>query len=293
MQLIVKDYETPSSIEFNFEELKQELMEKVAHYETLVYTDDQIKEAKADRANLNKLKKALNDERLRREREYMEPFNEFKGKVNEIISIIDKPCALIDAQVKAYEEKCREDKRAEIQAYFDDLESVPDWLRGHLEMIFDEKWLNAGPSMKAIREEIDERLTTIWADLETLESLPEFSFEAVEVYKANLDINRAIQEGRRLADLQKRKQEQERLEAERKAQEEEAKKVAPTACQPAEPVEVWEHEPKFVEDKGGAIWIGFKAYLTTEQALMLRDFFQSNGIEYQPMAVNEWEGRAC
>ena len=279
MQLIVKDYEMPSSIEFNFEELKQELMEKVAHYETLVYTDDQIKEAKADRANLNKLKKALNDERLRREREYMEPFNEFKGKVNEIISIIDKPCALIDAQVKAYEEKCREDKRAEIQSYFDDLESVPDWLK--LEMIFDEKWLNAGPSMKAIREEIDERLTTIAADLDTLESLPEFSFEAVEVYKTTLDINRAIQEGRRLADLQKRKQE------------EEAKKVAPTACQPAEPVEVWEQEPKPVEDKGGAIWIGFKAYLTTEQALMLRDFFQSNGIEYQPMAVNEWEGRAC
>ena len=51
--------------------MKQELTEKVSMYETLVYTDDQIKEAKADKAQLNKLKKALNDERIRIEKEYM------------------------------------------------------------------------------------------------------------------------------------------------------------------------------------------------------------------------------
>lgn len=74
MELKVNEYQLPEQILFNYEELKAELTEKVQHYETLVYTDDQIKEAKADRATLNKLKKALSDERIRREREYMQPF---------------------------------------------------------------------------------------------------------------------------------------------------------------------------------------------------------------------------
>ena len=82
MELRVNDVAIPEKISFNYEELKAELTEKVAFYETLVYTDDQVKDAKADRATLNKLKKTLNDERIRREKEYMQPFNEFKAHVN-------------------------------------------------------------------------------------------------------------------------------------------------------------------------------------------------------------------
>lgn len=105
MELRVNEVAIPEKIDFNYEELKAELISKVSFYETLVYTDDQIKDAKADKANLNKLKKALNDERIRKEKEYMQPFNVFKAQINEIIGIIDKPIAVIDEQVKAYDEK--------------------------------------------------------------------------------------------------------------------------------------------------------------------------------------------
>ena len=105
MELKINEVQLPEQITFNYEELKQELTEKVSMYETLVYTDEQIKEAKVDKASLNKLKKALNDERIRREKEYMKPFDDFKAKINEIIDIIDKPVALIDKQVKEYEIK--------------------------------------------------------------------------------------------------------------------------------------------------------------------------------------------
>ena len=54
MELKVNEYQLPEQILFNYEELKAELTEKVQHYETLVYTDDQIKEAKTDRALLLK-----------------------------------------------------------------------------------------------------------------------------------------------------------------------------------------------------------------------------------------------
>lgn len=85
MELRVNEVAIPEKIDFNYEELKAELTSKVSFYETLVYTDDQIKDAKADKANLNKLKRALNDERIRREKEYMQPFNVFKAQINEII----------------------------------------------------------------------------------------------------------------------------------------------------------------------------------------------------------------
>ena len=104
MELKVKEYQLPAKIEANFEELKNQISEKVGIYKTMAYTDDQIKEAKADKASLNKLKKALNDEILSREREYMAPFNEFKTRVNEIIKLIDEPVTVIDKQLEEYYE---------------------------------------------------------------------------------------------------------------------------------------------------------------------------------------------
>ena len=46
MELKINEVQLPEQITFNYEELKQELTEKVSMYETLVYTDEQIKEAK-------------------------------------------------------------------------------------------------------------------------------------------------------------------------------------------------------------------------------------------------------
>ena len=144
MELKINEVQLPEQITFNYEELKQELAEKLSTYETLVYSDEQIKEAKADKANLNKLKKALNDERIRREKEYMQPFNDFKAKINEIISIIDKPVALIDKQVKEYEDKQKQDKMDKIKALWSEMD-VPEGLT--LERVFDDRMLNVSYGM--------------------------------------------------------------------------------------------------------------------------------------------------
>ena len=47
-------------IEWNYEELKKEIEARSAEYAASVYTDDSIKNAKADSAQLNKFKDALN-----------------------------------------------------------------------------------------------------------------------------------------------------------------------------------------------------------------------------------------
>lgn len=295
MELKINDFQLPSSIEFNFDELKNELEDRVKHYETLVYDDTQIKEAKADVAALRKLKKALNDERIRREREYMAPFEEFKAKINEIISIIDKPVNLIDTQIKAYDEEKKTKKFNEIKAFFEESDH-PEWLQFH--QLFDPKWLNATVSIPIIHDTITTRLFLIKQDLETLSKLPEFGFEATEAYKTTLNINSALAEGQRLADIQKRKAEQARIEEEaRQKAEMERQKIeafiqeqAETNPKPSFPEEepaneqylerVERADAEKAEDEKTAEWVSFRCRLTVKMAAKLKAFFVENEIEF-------------
>ena len=272
MELRVNEVSIPERIEFNYEELKAELISKVSFYETLVYTDDQVKDAKTDRANLNKLKKALNDERIRREKEYMRPFNEFKAQVNEIISIIDKPLALIDEQVKEFEDK----KKAEKQKAIDELFAGMGFQNFvTLEKIWDPKWLNSSVSMKSIEDQMRSKMYEIGTHVLTLSQLPEFGFEATEVYKQTLDINQAISEAQKMSEIAKRKTEaeaQKKAEEERKAKEQQRSHMNQAMASS----EADKHEP--VLEK---MIVKFEVELTTDDAVALRDFFQSRGIAFR------------
>ena len=108
--------------------------------------------------------------------------------------------------------------------------------------------------------------------LDTLSDLPEFGFEATEVYKTTLDMNKALNEGRRLAEIQKRKQEQE-AQAEAEAAKAEEPKPEPP-------------KPDFINppvEEAPAKWVNFSALLTTPQALALKDFFEVNNIQFKPI----------
>lgn len=314
MELNVKKVALPKKIEWNYEELKAEIAEKAKTYETMVYTDDQIKLAKSDKAKLNHLKKALNDERIAREREYMKPFNEFKSQINEIISIIDKPVSIIDKQVKEYDQIKKREKAKKCLELFEELNCNYDWL--DYSKISNPKWINATFTLKKVQEEIEGKLEQIGNDLNTLSSLEAFSFEAIEEYKRSLDVGKAIAEGQRLVDIQKRKEEIERRKAEqeriqkeneRKAQElaqqlaeQEQQRILEEQSQKSEESNLpgqmgitdylnvipEEYQGETVkgeeaEPEPAAAWIRFEAKLTTEQAYKLKDFFERNKIEFR------------
>lgn len=279
MELKVNEVIIPEKITFNYEELKRELTEKVSMYETLVYTEENIKDAKNDRANLNKLKKALNDERIRREKEYMQPFNEFKAQINEIISIIDKPCMVIDTQVKAFEEKQKQEKKTAIEELFVTI-GFQDFIT--LEKIFDDKWLNASVSMKSIESQMKDILYKVGNDILTLSKLPEFGFEATEVYKSSLDINKAISEAQIMSQIAKVKAEKEAEIARLKAEEEARKTAEQEAEKSGEAVfnnapDISAQIPKQPERR----WVSFKAHLTVEDAQALGQFFKERNITFE------------
>jgi hypothetical protein len=272
MQLEVKPYEQIKPIEFNYEELKTQLLTKLDDYKHLQYTSDQIQAAKTDRANLNSLKKALNDERIRREKEFLEPFNTFKAQIRELCDLIDEPVKLIDAQIKEVENREKEEKREQCRKIFDDMASFPgkpDWLQ--FEQIFNEKWLNKTCSIKSITDEIVEKLKKIAADITVLSEL-EYSFEAIEEYKRSLDVSAAMNEGKRIAEIQKRKAEIEQNVVVEQTE------TAEIPFVDGEVREIIPDEPKAEETR---VWLSFRAYLSKSDALELKAFLNAMGIQYE------------
>ena len=269
MEMIIQPIPKMPPIVFNYEELKQQILERTNEYKTLQYTVDQIDLAKKDRANLNNLKKALNNERITRQKEYMEPFDKFANQVRELCDLIDEPVNLIDRQIKEVEEREKQDKRNSCIEIFNNTEH-PEWLK--YEQIESTRWYNKTTSLKSVEADIKGIIETINKDLTLLSEMPEFSFEAIEEYKRTLDASRALSEGKRLADIQKRKE----AEAKAKAEAESKAEEIPFAPVPEEVTEI-----KADTQEPERVWLKFEAYLSKDEAIDLKAFFMLNKIKYQ------------
>lgn len=273
MELKITELQLPGKISFNYEDLKRELSEKVKVYESLVYGDDQIQAAKADRAALNRLKKALNDERIRQEKEFLQPFNEFKAQIKELCGIIDTATASVDKQVKEFEDQKKAEKLNAIEEYWHSVlaaDKIPAAVS--FRMIFESKWLNASVSMKSIQEAIDGKVEQIRKDLDVVDSLPSYIFEARECYLDTLDLARAVSEAHRLQEQADKKAAWEAEQQKRKAE-----------AAAVKPVQVMTNinDPDDIENISSRQWVSFQALLSTDEAKALGAWLRNSGIKYK------------
>lgn len=211
------------TIEWNFDELKTEIqgLIKERAYDTIAYSDAQIKEAKADRAKLNKLSNALDSERKRIKVECMKPYTEFEKQMKELIGIIGAATENIDSQIKGYEEQQREEKKAKVRELYEEI--VPAELRDFLpfEVVLVDKYLNASTTMKAVREGITAITERTKADLDVISNLPEYVFETTQRYKKTLNITHCLAYANELREEAEKKRifEEQRRQAEAERQE--------------------------------------------------------------------------
>lgn len=271
-------------IKWNNEELKAAIAEKMKEYNGLVFTEETISEGKKDRANLNKLRGAIDDERKRVKKLCMEPCNIFEKEVKEVLALVDEQINAIDVQIKEVEQIKREEKRKAVQELF---ESIGFQKFVTLEMIWDEKWLNASVTLSKVENQMKETMYRIGEEVGTISRLPEFSFEAMEVYKKTLDLTQAIKKGQELADIQKRKEEalarQKAEEERRKAEEAAAGKESENPEEAADTNDV----PKKAEENDytrvvsePVMRIDFRVWGTKEQILALRDYMKQNNLKF-------------
>ena len=123
-------------IEANFDEVKAELAELLKPYDSII---SDVPSAKADRAKLNRIAKALDDRRKAVKAEYLEPYTEFESRVKELQGMITDASAKIDAQIKAIEGDEKEAKRKRLEAFFNEHNNT---ITLEFADIFNERWLN-------------------------------------------------------------------------------------------------------------------------------------------------------
>ena len=200
MELVLKSAEInlPQSIA-NLEALKAELIPKLEKYNNLVVTADSIKEAKADRAALNKLKTAIDEQRKEIKRQYLEPYNVLETQCKEVLTLIDAPINAIDKQIKVFEEKDDNEKYNQLTEAFEKL-SPPDWIK--LADVLNPKWKNKTLKTDAliseltakVKELVDglEKITEMYKSEPYLLSITEFfkqhkDFSKTAVYAAQMN----------------------------------------------------------------------------------------------------------
>ncbi len=178
MQLEVSEIKALEPIKFNFEQLKQEITTKVENYKHIVYSEDNIKEAKTDRANFNKLAKALNDEKIRVKNIVLEPYLPFEKQCNELIDLVKEASANADTQIKNYEQQIKDEKLKQIMNFF--LENVGDYADLiNFDDIYNERWLNVTYKMEQIEKDILHTLAKTKTDMAVIDS----QFEEEDINK--------------------------------------------------------------------------------------------------------------
>ena len=211
----------------NFDAIKAQLESEMAEYKGKTFTEETKKKAKEDLADLRKLKKNVNARKLEVKKAYMKPYDDFEEKVNELICVIDDPIVLIDGQVKGFEEKRINERKASIEELYDGI--VEEELRDYipLERIYGDKWTNATTTMKSIREDISAVVMKTQQDIMTIKAMKsEKEEEALHLYMNNNNLAVSIQfltryEQEKAEILKKReKEEQERRERELEAERE-------------------------------------------------------------------------
>ena len=272
--IMTTDLETalPAEIGFNFEELKQELTERLHHYNTLVVTEDAIKEAKEDLAKLRKLKEAIETRRKEVKRQCMAPYNAFEAQVKELTVLIDAPVASINGQIKAFDEQEKAKKRSEIEATYYEL--VPEEFRDiiPLERILDPSWLNKGTTMKSIQEAINTKMQRVNVDMTLLDMVDPKHLPAVRAkYIETLDITAALEHRDKLEAAEAAFQQR---EAQRTTYHQPVEKAAPVAAK--EPVR---EAPRQYEETIYLLRLEFQ--LSMDQANKLKQFLLENHINHR------------
>jgi hypothetical protein len=256
------------AIEWNYDELKAELSQKLEDYKGLVYTEEQIKEAKADRAKLNALATAIDSKRKEIKKQCLQPYEQFEAQIKDLLALIKEPVSLIDTQIKDFEEEKKKKKLEEVKGLFEKLktEAGEELEFISFEQVFEDKFLNASTSLKQVETVINNIFNSVKCNLKTIAELKDYTFEATEVYKETLNLNTALEKAKYMVDIAERK----KVEEEKREQEksEEIKEVAPDSQEAEEPATDVKRE-----------WTAFEAYLSTEEAKMLAAWLKLNNIK--------------
>lgn len=275
MELQVSEIKALEPIKFNYEELKTNLIVSLEKYKNLVYTDENIKEAKADRALLNKVSTAINDEKKRIKNILLEPYADFEEKCKELMGMVNEVSTGIDTQVKVFEQKQKDEKLKEIMNYW--IENVGEYNDLiDFDLVFEERWLNSSYSMKKVQADINHIFEKTKMDLNTLDTTvidPNINKQVKDFYFNNMKsptiLSLSIQEAQRITETNQKLDTLENLQNTTKDEE-----------NPTNSLQNITNNKENVTKSEELQQLDFRVWVTQEQKFVLREFLKANNIKF-------------
>lgn len=222
-------------IGWNKDEIKKAVISITEQYKGLAYTEEQLQEAKKDRAMLNAMKKDISDRRIQVKKALLEPYDVFESEVKEVVALIDEPIEMIGKQIEAYEDKVREEKNTALAQFFSEnigeLSEVVSYDR-----IFNPKWLNKTASLSSCKAEIQKIIDDINTDLAAIISSVDEKYQvfAKDYYlQHGFNLSKALGEANRIQEMDKKAEADRKAREEAERQREEARKEAERAKEEA------------------------------------------------------------
>lgn len=99
----------------NKDVLDQAVDEFISKYENIIVTEETLKDAKNSKAQVNALKKALDDKRKEQKRIYNKPLNAFENEIKTYIEKLNNVYQSINDGVKFFEDKQRDERKQNVQ----------------------------------------------------------------------------------------------------------------------------------------------------------------------------------
>lgn len=271
-----------TTLETNAEQVKTWLTEQVAPYRTMVVSEEGMAAAKNIRANIRKVKAAIDSQRRAVKKEFMRPYENFDKVCKELTGILDEGDSNIDSQVKAIEQERKDAKLGRLKAIFDEESaSVSSYLSW--ERIQNPRWANAGFREEDAAEEIRAAIRQTSEDLDFISALHSpFELTLLDEYARTGSLRDVLSKDKALRARQEAAEKRIAEEAgkdtaarENAPERVSAPSMAPADYAPPPPcVPMEEPEPKRYR-------LRFEVAVTAEQAHALKDFFAINGIAYK------------
>ena len=283
MELRITTQMVPGSlpeIQWNNEELKKEIAEKATEYKNIAYTAEQSTEMRKDRAKLNTLVTAFEDQRKRVKKFYNEPYTKFEDQVKEVLAPAREAIALIDKGLDEIEKKYRADRKAKMQElyekYVGDLRGLVPFTR----TVKEEYYKKAFTDKKLEQAYID-FFGRIREDMKALEELPErFRDKALLKYVESFSLSDALREGKRLEELEKAMEERRRSQEAEKAARDAAKQREEPQARPQQQEAPITESVNTANEEEPIISLDFRAWGTKEQLMGLRQYMIDNHIKF-------------
>lgn len=286
MELILKSgtVTIPQAIE-NVQALKAELSERLDYYKSLIVTADSIRDAKADKAALNKLKSAIDDQRKEVKRQVLALYDPLERECKELVAMIDAPIEAIDKQLKAFDEIKKQVKYTALVEFFGKINCL-EFIK--LEHVLNPKWGNATVKLDTLKAEISaevQRISDDYAEIRKLYADSPMLTAIMQRFETTRDKGAALAYAAEIEWKERAEQERRQREAAERAEREKQIIVLDKVYtdepippqEEADPIIIEAPEPEN-EPIGQA---AFRVTGTRSQIRALAAFMKENGITYE------------